>query len=66
MGKAADLARRVKPGLDLIGHVKAESLVAASTGGTALDTAKLAKSSATMVNNLAPCTKSPSDEMTLQ
>ena len=43
MGKAADLARRVKPGLDLIGHVKPESNAPASSGGTALDTAKLAK-----------------------
>lgn len=43
MGKAADLARRVKPSLDLIGRVKAESLVPASTDGTALDAAKLAK-----------------------
>jgi hypothetical protein len=43
MGKAADLARRVKPGLDLIGHVKAEVPAPASSGGTALDTAKLAK-----------------------
>jgi hypothetical protein len=43
MGKAAELATRVKPGLDLIGHVKPEVAVAASAGGTALDTAKLAK-----------------------
>jgi hypothetical protein len=43
MGKAADLARRVKPGLDLIGHVKPEAVPPASTTGTALDTAKLAK-----------------------
>jgi hypothetical protein len=43
MGKAADLARRVKPGLDLIGKVKPEGAAPASTGGTALDTAKLAK-----------------------
>ena len=43
MGKAAELATRVKPGLDLIGHVKPEVAVPASAGGTALDTAKLAK-----------------------
>src|SRR6266849_5699898 len=43
MGKAADLARRVKPALDLIGHVKPEAAAPASTGGTALDTVKLAK-----------------------
>jgi hypothetical protein len=43
MGKAADLARRVKPGLDLIGKVKPEAVSPASTTGTALDTAKLAK-----------------------
>jgi hypothetical protein len=42
-GKATDLARRLKPGLDLIGKVKAETAVPASTGGSALDTAKLAK-----------------------
>src|SRR5258708_2434954 len=43
MGKAADLARRVKPGLDLIGHVKPEAAASTSSGGTALDTAKLAQ-----------------------
>jgi hypothetical protein len=43
MGKAADLSRRVKPGLDLIGHVKPETASPASTAGTPLDTAKLAK-----------------------
>ncbi len=43
MGKAADLARQVKPGLDLIGHVKPEAAAPASSGGTPLDTAKLAK-----------------------
>ncbi len=43
MGKAGDLARRVKPGLDLIGHVKPEVPAPASTGGTALDSVKLAK-----------------------
>lgn len=49
MGKAADLARRVKPGLDLVGHtagrVPGDSApaAAASQGGTALDTGKLAK-----------------------
>jgi hypothetical protein len=43
MGKAAELARRVKPGLDLIGHVKPETVTPASTVGPALDTAKLAK-----------------------
>ena len=43
MGKAADLARRIKPGLDLIGHVTPAAIAPASSGGTALDTAKLAK-----------------------
>jgi hypothetical protein len=43
MGKATDLARRVKPGLDLIGHVKPEAVSPANNGGTPLDTAKLAK-----------------------
>jgi hypothetical protein len=44
MGKAADLARRVKPGLDLIGHVTppARALPSASSG-TPLDSAKLAQ-----------------------
>jgi len=44
MGKAADLARRVKPGLDLIGHITPVA-PAPSTGGggTALDSDKLAK-----------------------
>ena len=43
MGKATDLARRVKPGLDLIGQVKPEVVSPATAAGTALDTAKLAK-----------------------
>jgi hypothetical protein len=43
MGKATDLARQVKPGLDLIGHVKPEPASPPSGGGTPLDTAKLAK-----------------------
>ena len=44
MGKAADLARRVKPGLDLIGHVTPAALVPWGGGtGAPLDTAKLAK-----------------------
>ncbi|HMI51911.1 MAG TPA: DUF1259 domain-containing protein [Candidatus Saccharimonadales bacterium] len=43
MGTSTDLARRVKPALDLIGHVKPEAPAPARSGGTALDTAKLAK-----------------------
>ena len=44
MGKAADLAKRVKPGLDLIGHVPAPTAAPANTGsGAPLDTAKIAK-----------------------
>jgi hypothetical protein len=43
MGKAADLARHVKPALDLIGHVKPSTGSLASTGGTTIDSAKLAK-----------------------
>jgi len=44
MGKAADLARRVKPGLDLIGHVTPSAPGPSGGGaGTALDTARLAK-----------------------
>ena len=44
MGKAADLARRVKPGLDLIGHVTpAPPALWGGGTGAPLDTAKLAK-----------------------
>jgi hypothetical protein len=43
MGKAADLVRRVKPGLDLIGKVRAGASAPTAGGGTALDTAKLVK-----------------------
>ena len=43
MGKAADLAQRVKPALELIGHVKPAVSAPASSGGTPIDTAKIAK-----------------------
>jgi Domain of Unknown Function (DUF1259) len=43
MGKAADLARRTKPALDLIGHVQAPAVTPLATTGAALDTEKLAK-----------------------
>src|SRR5713226_5073145 len=44
MGKAADLARRVKPGLDLIGHATPAAPGPSTAGaGTAIDAAKLAK-----------------------
>jgi hypothetical protein len=43
MGKASDLAQRVKPGLDLIGHVTVPAITPFSAKGTPLDTAKLAK-----------------------
>jgi hypothetical protein len=43
LGKAGDLARSVKPGLDLIGHVTPPAVAPASTTGTPLDTEKLAK-----------------------
>ena len=43
MGKAADLAQRVKPALDLIGHVTPAAVVPSGGPGTPLDTAKLAK-----------------------
>src|SRR5258708_5471797 len=43
MGKAADLAHRVKPGLGLIGHVAPLSPAPGSGTGTPLDTEKLAK-----------------------
>ncbi|HVH71177.1 MAG TPA: DUF1259 domain-containing protein, partial [Candidatus Dormibacteraeota bacterium] len=43
MGKAADLAREVKPAFDLIGHVKAEAVKPLGTSGAVLDTAKIAQ-----------------------
>jgi hypothetical protein len=44
MGKAADLSKRIKPGLDLIGHAPAAAAAPASSGSAAtLDTAKIAK-----------------------
>src|SRR6516164_11463803 len=43
MGKAADLAREVKPAFDLIGHVKPEAATPLSSSGAALDTAKIAQ-----------------------
>src|SRR5499425_223951 len=43
MGKAADLAREVKPAFDLIGHVKPEAAAPLSSTGAALDTAKIAQ-----------------------
>src|SRR5712691_6446800 len=43
MGKAADLARRVKPAFDLIGHVKPLAMTPTNTGGAAIDTAKIAQ-----------------------
>src|SRR5262245_50594164 len=43
MGKAADLARRVKPAFDLIGHVKPEPTGSMGTSGSAIDTAKIAQ-----------------------
>ena len=43
MGKATDLAKRVKPALDLIGHVTPATVPPSSGAGTAMDTANLAK-----------------------
>jgi hypothetical protein len=43
MGKASELAQSVKPGLDLIGHVKPPMTSPASPGGAPIDTAKIAK-----------------------
>ena len=44
MGKAADLAKLIKPGLDLIGHGPAAAPAAASSGAApTLDTAQIAK-----------------------
>jgi len=42
-GKAGDLAHRVKPGLDLIGHVTPAAAAPMGSGGTPIDTAKLGK-----------------------
>ena len=43
MGKASELAQRVKPALDLIGHVQPRTVTKASSGGAPIDSAKLAK-----------------------
>jgi hypothetical protein len=43
IGKAADLARRIKPGLDLIGHAPAAASPGNSASTATLDTAKIAK-----------------------
>ena len=43
MGKATELARRVKPALDLIGHVTPQANTPMSGSGTPLDNEKLAK-----------------------
>src|SRR5882672_1328264 len=44
MAKAADLAKRIKPGLDLIGHGPAAATATSSSGSAVtLDTAKIAK-----------------------
>ncbi len=45
MGKGADLAKRLKPGLDLIGHAPGAAAAAPGSSGSAatLDTAKIAK-----------------------
>jgi Domain of Unknown Function (DUF1259) len=43
MGNVGDLARRVRPGLDLIGHVTPTPVTALSATGTPLDREKLSK-----------------------
>lgn len=43
MGKTADLAQRVKPGLDLIGHVKPATTSPMNAGAKPVDNAKIAK-----------------------
>src|SRR5262249_24423360 len=43
MGKASELAQRVKPALDLIGHAKPSAPSPAAAGGAPIDTAKIAK-----------------------
>src|SRR5947208_716858 len=49
MGKAADLARRVKPAFDLIGHLKPPAVTPTNPGGVAIDTAKIAQASGGIV-----------------
>jgi hypothetical protein len=43
MGNASDLAHRLKPGLDLIGHVTATPIAPWSASGTPLDTERIGK-----------------------
>ena len=43
IGKAADLARLVKPAFDLIGHVKPPAMTPTNMSGAAIDTAKIAQ-----------------------
>jgi hypothetical protein len=43
MGKAVDLAHRIKPAFNLIGHVKSASPAPIGMGGVAIDTAKIAQ-----------------------
>jgi Domain of Unknown Function (DUF1259) len=43
MGKAADVAKRTKPALDLMGHIQAPTVTPLTMTGAALDTEKLAK-----------------------
>ncbi len=43
LGKAMDLAHRIKPALDLIGHITSPVVAPVSGTGTPLDTEKLAK-----------------------
>jgi hypothetical protein len=43
MGRAVELAKSMRPALDLIAHVKPEHIAPSSTGKTPLDTTKLVK-----------------------
>src|SRR5215475_11108976 len=43
MGKASDLAQRVKPGLDLIGHVKPPTTSPMNAGAKPIDVARIVK-----------------------
>jgi len=43
MGKVQELTRKVKPALDLIGHVKPTAATPGATSGKPIDTAKIAK-----------------------
>jgi hypothetical protein len=64
IGTAAELARRTKPGLDLIGHVAAPAATPLTTSGAALDTGIWRKLWGTRASRQEPCTRSLWDATT--